>query len=122
MKLIDGDKLMMSLADWWFSSFGEDETEESKAIHTVMNKVEESLDTFTVPQWIPVTERLPDEEKKTYWVCTNGGDQHECRWTNVNPIWTNATTDWHWNIFDIPQFSKVIAWMPLPEPWRGEEE
>lgn len=72
-------------------------------------------------QWIPCSERLPKEEKKTYWVCTDGGYQHECRWTNVNMIWTHLTTDWHWNILDIPQYSKVIAWMPLPEPARLED-
>ena len=73
-------------------------------------------------QWIPVTDRLPEEEKKTYWVCTDGGYQYECRWTNANPIWTHLTTDWHWNIFDIPQYSRVIAWMPLPEPYREVDE
>lgn len=68
-------------------------------------------------QWIPCSERLPDSEAKTYWVCTDTPYQCECRWTNVNPFWTNKTTDWHWNNFDIPQFSKVVAWMPLPEPY-----
>lgn len=46
--LIDGNRLMMSLADWWYSSFGEEETEEAKAIRSVMNKVEESLEKFKV--------------------------------------------------------------------------
>lgn len=50
MRLIDGDRLMMSLADWWYSSFGEDETEESKAIHAVMDKVEKSLKHFEIAQ------------------------------------------------------------------------
>lgn len=69
-------------------------------------------------QWIPCSESLPDSEAKTYWVCTDTPYQCECRWTNVNPFWTNKTTDWHWNNFDIPQFSKVVAWMSLPEPYK----
>ena len=72
-------------------------------------------------QWIPCSERLPEEENKSYWICTDGGYQCECRWTNVNHFWTNLTTDWHWHIMDIPQYTKVIAWMPLPEPYKGEE-
>lgn len=73
----------------------------------------------TEPQkWIPCSERLPKKEKKTYWVCTDDGYQCECRWTNVNMIWTHLTNDWHWNILDIPQHSKVTAWMPLPEPYK----
>ena len=44
---IDGNKLMMSLNDWWYSSFGYDEeTEDSKAIKTVVDKIEESLKDF----------------------------------------------------------------------------
>ena len=42
-KWIDGDKLMMMLADWWYSSFGECETDEAKAIHAVMNQVEDYI-------------------------------------------------------------------------------
>ena len=46
--IIDGNRLMMSLADWWYSSFGQEETEEAKAIRAVMDKVEESLDAFKI--------------------------------------------------------------------------
>lgn len=73
-------------------------------------------------RWIPCSEQLPPEENKTYWVCTDNGYQHECRWTNANPIWTHLTTDWHWNIFDIPQYTKVVAWMELPKPYDGGEQ
>ena len=41
MRNIDGDDLVMMLADWWYSSFGQEETEEAKAIREVMDKVEE---------------------------------------------------------------------------------
>ena len=70
-------------------------------------------------RWIPVTERLPKKENKSYWVCTDTKYQCECRWTN-NIYGIGESNDWGWKIFDIPQYTKVIAWMPLPEPWRGE--
>lgn len=50
MRPIDGDKLMMNLADWWYSSFGQEETEESKAIKTVMDKIEQSLEFFALQE------------------------------------------------------------------------
>ena len=72
-------------------------------------------------EWIPVSERLPKEENKSYWICTDYGSQCECRWTNVNHFWPHLTTDWHWHIMDIPPYSKVVAWMPLPESYEAEE-
>ena len=43
MRLIDGNKIVMSLADWWYSSFGQEETDESKAIKKVMEQVEKMV-------------------------------------------------------------------------------
>lgn len=43
MRLIDGNKIVMSLTDWWYSSFGQEETEESKAIKKVMDQVEKMV-------------------------------------------------------------------------------
>lgn len=71
--------------------------------------------------WIPVGDE-PPKQKKTYWICTDGGYQCECRWTNANPFWTDLTTDWHWSVGDVPQHSKVVAWKPLPEPYKGGED
>lgn len=47
-RFIDADKLMMSLADWWYSSFGEEETDEAKAIRKVLDTVEQSIGEMTV--------------------------------------------------------------------------
>ena len=61
MKTIDADALMMELADWWYSSFGVEETEESKAIRQVMEKIKKSIEKLSTghpePEWIPVRER-----------------------------------------------------------------
>lgn len=97
-----------------------DDEELAKAIEEVKKANLELI--ATEPHWIPCSEQLPPEENKTYWVCTDNGHQHECRWTNANPIWTHLTTDWHWNIFDIPQYTKVVAWMELPKPYDGGEQ
>lgn len=68
-------------------------------------------------EWIPCKDRLPERMRKTYWVCTNAGGQYACRWTN-NLFGLGESDNWGWSIFDIPQYSKVDAWMPLPEPYE----
>lgn len=70
-------------------------------------------------RWIPVTERLPKKENKSYWICTDTKHQCECRWTN-NIYGIGKSNNWGWSIFDIPQYTRVIAWMLLPEPWKEE--
>ena len=68
--------------------------------------------------WIPCSERMPKKEKATYLICTEDGYICSCRWTNVNPFWTDLTVEWHWCEFDIPQYNKAVAWMDL-KPWKG---
>ena len=74
-----------------------------------------------LPKWIPVTEWLPEAERKSYWVCTDTGYQCECRWTN-NRFGIGELDKWGWSIFDIPQYQKVVAWMPLPKPYEPPKE
>ena len=85
------------------------------------NAIKELEDLPTVQRWVPMSEKSPPKKKKTYWICTDTGYQCECRWTNVNPIFTSLITDWHWNIFDVPQYSRCVAWMELPDKYVERE-
>lgn len=88
-------------------------------LYEIQNTLEDLPDAV---RWIPCSERMPEPENAMYWVCTDTGCQCSCRWTNHNRFWPSLLTDWHWNPFDTPQYSKVIAWMPLPEPYKGERK
>ena len=74
------------------------------------------------PHWIPCSERLPDEREERYWCCSEGGYQFQCRWTNdMYGLGANEYSKWGWHVMDKPQYSRVIAWMPLPEPYKEKE-
>lgn len=67
-----------------------------------------------LPQWIPVTERLPEESG--LYIVTNVG-----RWAEpVGTRYFNVREDggfWSGHPGD-----KVLAWMPLPEPYREDHD
>ena len=72
-------------------------------------------------QWISCSKRLLKKAYGQYWVCTDTGYQCQCRWTD-NVYGLGSSGEWAWKIFDIPQYSHVIAWMPLPEPYQEGEQ
>lgn len=59
-----------------------------------------------VREWIPVTERLP-EENGSYLACTVDG--------YITALWYDR--EMGWLIKDIT----IVAWMPLPEPYTGKD-
>ena len=69
------------------------------------------------PGWIPCDVRTPKHVEESYWICTDTGYQCQCRWTN-NVFGLGARDEWGWKLLDIPQYSKVVAWQPLPTPYR----
>lgn len=97
----------------------------SRAIYIMegmKNRGEISVLPSTQPElrWIPVEDEPPKKFNR-YWVCTDTGYQCECRWTNnIYGLW--ESDEWGWSIFDIPQYAKVVAYMPLPKPYERSED
>ena len=80
-------------------------------------------------QWIPCSERLP--EKNGRYLVTRGLKACNAIWNRVyiinysdlmglkaEKIW------WDGNVgkSDFQKIDDVLAWMPLPEPYKGEQE
>lgn len=77
----------------------------------------------SAPRWTPCEERTPKIDMsyphhENYLVQYDSGDMDVASWSNVNRFWTDHVTEPYWNCV---QFAKVVAWMPLPEPWKGEK-
>ena len=61
--------------------------------------------------WIPVKERLPEDESMMLVTC-----QTKAGIRTVNRAWYGGGF-WH----GTGSMSEVVAWMPLPEPYRPEK-
>lgn len=70
-------------------------------------------------EWIPVSERLP--EKNGRYLCTVGTDYRNPREMYYEPKGKNNRT---WASLDRAYVEDcfVIAWMPLPRPYKTESE
>lgn len=65
----------------------------------------------SVNQWIPCSERLPEDGD--YVIVTV--------WEGCVMIAWRYRNEWETESFSLDD-GEVNAWMPLPEPWKGEEE
>lgn len=64
-------------------------------------------------QWIPCSKRMPEEETDVL-ICNSTGNIAISRGT-----YCTEASDWIWYTSGW-RFGEVIAWMPLPEPYRAE--
>ena len=85
--------------------------------NAIMDAFDEYVDS-NEPHWIPVTERLPEGIGQAI-VQTNGGAIHEAFYKGKNDygheVWMRLDGDIYWD-------DEVVAWMPLPEPYKGVTE
>lgn len=97
-----------------------------KEIDATFNKIK------TLPsarQWIPTTERLPEKSGRYY--VTRGLNAAGALWNRVYILnysdlmgICNHRIWWTGNVgkSDFERIDDVLAWMPLPEPWKGGAE
>lgn len=76
---------------------------------TVTEFVEDlpSVSTEKTERWIPVSEKLPEDDCETYLVCTDKG--------YIATIMYDRSMGW---LLD----ANIIAYMPLPQPYKAESE
>ena len=78
-----------------------------KCVATIMG-----LPSADRPQgWIPCSERLPEKDGFYLVTVTDGEQIAVCKMPFVE-------SEWGGNWFD----DEVVAWMPLPEPWKGADD
>ncbi|MBU9724416.1 DUF551 domain-containing protein [Diplocloster modestus] len=74
-------------------------------------RVEQMIEHYINARWIPVTERLP-EKKETVLVQSWGGAMYTAWYGPKSKKWKSNDC--------CGECYKVIAWMPLPEPFNSQ--
>lgn len=69
-------------------------------------------------RWIPVTKSLPKNDDWCIVTILDESGDTPFRYTDFGWYLEEASC---W-IVGAERWTGVVAWMPLPEPWRGEEE
>ena len=64
-------------------------------------------------RWIPVSEELPEQGQEV--IC-------QCRANMIKVLKLDADFDWYQDADHCYMNGFVIAWMPLPEPYKAESE
>ena len=114
MRLIDANALIGEMHNVILED-GED--------RRIFYEVIERQPTIEEPQWIPCSERLPKDGRQvlvyarsTHYALAKYDEMREA----------DGTYKKQWVTFDAwkPFYTikEVLAWMPLPEPWRGDAE
>ena len=85
----------------------------------VMEKINELPSVTPKARWIPVSERLPDKSGE-YWCTFHGtnltGKDYYTTESDAKKLFDDSEEYTGW------RSQNVIAWMPLPEPYKTESE
>ena len=90
-------------------------------IYEMTKKIHELPSVEIKEEWIPVSERLPEEAGR--YLCTVGASYRNPREMYYAPQeWADESDQTKWRSTDGSYVYDwfVIAWMPLPSPWKGE--
>lgn len=115
-RLIDAHKLLEELRE--LCRWHAETVREFSFLQRIIRILHEqpTIDIDDVPQWIPCSERLP-EEKGEYLVT-----YHPCYWDDVkDEIRVGIDTFRGRTTWAKKKHQRVIAWMPLPKPYEVDK-
>lgn len=115
MRLIDADALIED-CEKYLKTLNPDRGGKEYTKATWIIDVLKNVPTIEERKWIPWDSgRLPDDSG-TYIVTAYDGVQERVTFANYQKRLKR------WELTGARAYWRVLAWMSLPEPWRGEEE
>lgn len=110
-----GDSEARKAAEYEETGLTPDQIKEIDVLYAMKCKEVASLEKAMQERWIPCSEKLPNESG-TYIISANDGHINHVSFTKWMPRFST------WALSGCRSYWKVKAWMPLPEPYRPEED
>jgi len=82
----------------------------------VIETISECVEPSEIPHWIPCSERLPENDGELYLV-TDYCKMINRKRIHLSRCYMNREGFWS----EVPLGYEVIAWMPLPQPYKEDE-
>lgn len=111
MRLIDADKLIDALHLWECYKYKNPKAYDTLMLYEILQAIE---DQPTISQWIPVSERLPDDGELV--LLTFEGSKKVDMETAIYDAKHGFAMSERFVGLD-----EIIAWMPLPEPYKESD-
>lgn len=105
-----------------------------EAVIEVINNMDDGKDINVPSNWISCSERLPENDDMRFYMCIVENHEDElpmfCQynseygfgfWHDIYDSGTLGFVDTEFKTNDELDYEEVIAWQPLPEPYKGEE-
>lgn len=112
--MIDEKKLIKELDAWWETLSPGTDARDSIICDVIESVIEKINNAEKVGEWIPVSERLP-EKKGEYLFTTNS-------YSGVTIEIYIFDPENNWDVEFAKTGMDLMAWMPLPEPYKEEGE
>ena len=121
----DGMKLIMS-KDGTFKEY--DDTYDIVIHCESKEEHDRFIQKFNSMSWIPCSERLPEmrredmEAEGEYYMISNPVIVTDGQQVYIAEYEEDMDYRYGWHSFDGEDYDNIIAWMPLPNPYRPEKE